>query len=717
MPDRPVGGLQSPPSNGSPGRASTWITAAAALGLAAAVLIAAAQPIFTEDAWWHLAMGRAYAQQGLRLDADPLLHTALAAPAPAAWLADLALFSVERVAGFQGLRVAHALCVVAIFAMAFACARAAGASRATAWLGVAVLAVLGAYRLFQLRPHLFSMFAALAMLWLLLARGEPPSWRRVGAAALLQALWVNVHAAFVLGPLLIAAALAGLLALQPWRAGERRADARRARRLLAAGAVAVLATLANPDLLGPWRPYFAAGVDSPSLEIVADEWSRLDLFAWPRPGFPPSPLAWLVIWSLLVATPLAIARGLRRRGSGAAAPDPALAAVGLLSLGLGWFAVRFVWMGFFALLPVAQGLRGAKPESTAFGGARAARAALAAALAAAFPWIGAWPMISQGVHPLTYARPYPAAKYHAHAVWFMRDTGLRGRLWNDYATGNFLGYWLAPGLLGFVNGSLNVPPEVMDARHRVRRLDPGWRDALERYGVDVFFGTGVPLLRVGRPDVATTAHLEGEPGWIPIFRNLRSAVYLRRDPRDAANLERVADYYAEAGVPFDRERGFDPKAAIDTAPQWAFAHGLIPGDYPQLIRTGRTFDPNQRNAARDRLAATYALLGLYRGALEIDDARLLSDPRALAPARRRLWLSMRMGDRAAVQAAADALAAIAEPYDTRSLGLVDAARRWAAASADEAAALAAALPLLSSGEARALLAQVAEAEARTDGPG
>ena len=33
--------------------------------------------------WWHLALGRAYAAQGPWLDADPLLYTATAAPAPA----------------------------------------------------------------------------------------------------------------------------------------------------------------------------------------------------------------------------------------------------------------------------------------------------------------------------------------------------------------------------------------------------------------------------------------------------------------------------------------------------------------------------------------------------------------------------------------------------------------------------------------------------------
>ena len=73
-------------------------------------------------------------------------------------------------------------------------------------------------------------------------------------------------------------------------------------------------------------------------------------------------------------------------------------------------------------------------------------------------------MISKGIHAEWYARPFAANKYHAHAVWFMRDAGLQGRLFNDYWMGNFLGYWLAPELPAFVNGSLNVPVDVMSAR-------------------------------------------------------------------------------------------------------------------------------------------------------------------------------------------------------------------------------------------------------------
>ena len=58
---------------------------------AALVLAAAGQPLFTDDAWWHLGLGRAFAAAGPWLSEDPLLFDAAAPPSPSAWLFDLAL--------------------------------------------------------------------------------------------------------------------------------------------------------------------------------------------------------------------------------------------------------------------------------------------------------------------------------------------------------------------------------------------------------------------------------------------------------------------------------------------------------------------------------------------------------------------------------------------------------------------------------------------------
>jgi hypothetical protein len=693
----------------------------AALAVSALVLLSAGQPLFTDDAWWHLSMGEAYAAHGPWLAADPTLHTAQGPPAPAAWLADLGLHGLERAFGFRGLRVAHALVVAAILGLAWSELRRASGSRLLASLGTGLFAALSAYRLFQLRPDLLTILATLLLFRLLLEEASPPSWWRVAGATLLLAGWANLHAGFVLGPVLLAAAVAGLLAAAALCPERREPDLARARRLGAALALGLVATLANPAGARPHRLYFAAGGETPALEIVADEWAPVRLLALPVANLPPTPLAWAAAWALLLATPCAVwlhARAVRHEkvsnpGDGV---DPALAALAAASLAGLLSAVRLAWLALVPLLVLGRAAR-ALGRGGSRGGAWAGAAA-ALLLVPGFLRFGDWPMISQGIHPAWYARPYPAVKHHAHAVWFLRDAALEGNLWNDYPAGNFLGYWLAPRLRVFVNGSLNVPQAVMDAHGAVlarRGAAPGesFLALLDRYRVDAFLGTGVPVLpRPGRPAAYTTGHLEGAAGWKLVFRNLQSAVYLRDDERNLPNLRRVADRYAREGIPFDPERGFQVERALREAPRFAVDHGLVPADFEALELAARSLDPDRRKAARERVAGLLALLGLYERAAALDRDRLREDPGSVSAARGLVWSLLHLRRAAESREAAERLAALAPADDALSRLLVEAARLCAELREEEAAALVARLPLLTRAQARSLLAGLREPEAR-----
>jgi hypothetical protein len=709
-------------------RASTWLAHGAALAVGALLLVSAGQPIFSEDTWWHLSMGEAYARAGPWLPSDPLLHTAKAPPAPAAWLFDLGLHAVQRALGFQGLRALHALLVAGILALAWRSLRRFGASPALASLGALAFGAISAYRLFQLRPHLLSIGLALVVLPLLLARREPPSWRRVALAAALFALWANLHGAFPVGLVLLGAGVGGLvLAAALASPPQRTRLAARAGRLAIALAACALATLLNPSGLHQLALYFVAGGETPALALVADEWAHVSLLAWPTPRVPPSPLSWVALWALLLGCVVATRRVMRLRaapGADHAALDPALPAdhaafdpallavtaaawVGLLS------AVRLLWLCIVPLWWLAATLRGA--------GVRAAVACAAIGVIAvpAFVAWGDWPMISRGLSLASYAQPYPANKLDGHAVWLLADSGLEGNLFNDYDQGNFLGYWLAPRLRVFLNGSLNVPPAVMQARKAVRRHRPADAGAesltalLDRYDVDVFLGSGLPVLPPpGRPDVHTTTHLEGEPGWILLFRNLRSAIYLRDVPRDRANLERVASYYARAGVPFDPARGFDPVAVIEAAPRWAFDHGLRPGTLPRIERAARGRAPEPRRAALERLGTFYAALGVYPRVVDVETRRLAVEPDAIPPRRRLLWSLLHLDRTAEALAAADALEARAAADDGLSRLLIAAARRCAVLPEPERAALVSLLPVFEPAELQRVLAGIRPAAPR-----
>ncbi len=720
----------------------------AVLCVAGLVLVSAGQPIFTDDLWWHLKLGEAYAAAGPWLPADPALFAAPGPPAPAAWLADTALYQLEQTFGFMGLRIAHVLFVAAILGLAWLSLRRASGSAWLASLGTIVFAAMSAYRLFQLRPHLFSILAALVLAMLLIQRDEPPGWRRIAAAVCLFAVWANVHAGFVVGPALLGAALGGALlaALQLRRDPVDSARSRtRAARLATALVLGLLATLANPSGFEPHLLYFSAGGSTPELGLVADEWTRLSLFDLPTPNLPPSPLAWALVWALVAATPAAVClqewrvrrqRARRRRGESArsgsgvefVAIDPALVAVALVSLALLLSAVRFLWLGIFPLLLLGRAARAlglTRGRSRRSLGWAAAVASLL--LVPAFVEFGDWPMISRAVHPTTYASPYLAPKYFAHAVWFLRDAELEGRLFNDYSHGSFLGYWLSPRMQVFVNGSLNVPKELMEARHAI----VGWErtrdgatplELLDRYRVDVFFGTGLPTTLVrNRPVPSTTTHLEHTPSWVLVFRNLRSAVYLRRHERNRSNLERVAAYYAARHVPFDPETGLDLERAIRAAPRWAAAQGVLPFDFQAANAARRSPDPELRRLARDRVAAVYTALGLHERAIAIDRSLLATEPASIPAARRLVWSLLHLRRFSEARDAAEELAARASEDDGLSAVIVDAARRadrrQGGLPADESAGvgdtpLLARLPVMTRLQARFLLTGVQEPEAR-----
>jgi len=692
------------------------------VGVGGALLVIAGAPLFTDDAWWHLALGRAYASQGPWLAADPLLYSASGPPAPAAWLADLGLFGVHQLAGFAGLRTLHALLVAAILALAWSLLRRAGGSRSLASLGTVVLIALAGYRLFQLRPHLLSMLAAFACYRLLQESGAPASRRRIAVGVAVFALWANLHGGFLLGPILLAAGLCGIGVGTTLRSADaRRRDRQTAGTLAVALVLGCAATLLNADGVGQHLAYFAAGATTPELGSVSDEWSRIDLFARPPTNLPPSETAWLLTWLLVVATPLAGLHTLWRwRRGETGGPPPALLGVAGAALLAMLLAVRFLWLALFPLLLIAAALRAAHPAPGRTLRSGLALAAAALLVGAGFFFCGDWQMIS-GPWPRSwgqYRQPYPSARYSGHAVGFLEDAGLSGNLFNEYVQGGYLGYRLAPRLKASINGSMNVPNEAVLAYAAIRqargtREDESFAEVLERMRIDVFLGNRRPQLeRTNRPSISTTAHPESTAGWLQVFRNLDSAVYLRDAPHNAENLERVARWYATQGVPYDRVRGFEPAAAIQAAGHWALRHGLVPVDLDQIQAARFGGPPNARLAATARLAALYATLGEYERALALDRELLAERPGNLAARRRVVWCLLRLDRPAQAHRAAVPLRRVAQA-DELSQRIAQAAKRSAhTPRRDMRAQTALLLPLFTASEARALVRRVLSAPPR-----
>lgn len=665
-----------------------YASLAACCGL---VLIAVGQPIFTDDLWWHLGLGAAYAEQGPWLDGDPLLFTATGAPSPTSWLADLAFFAGLQAAGFTGLRALHVGLVVAILALVWTSARRAGGSLRVASGVTTAVALLSSYRLFQLRPHLFTILAALLLYRILLRSDRPASAGRILAASLLLALWANLHAGFPLGLALIAASLLSLALAAPFRTPAARSrDLARARGLGVALTVGLIASLLNPSGHQAYLDSLAGGGAMMGQVSVVDEWRPTSLLTFPVANLPPSLLSWCLVWALLAGTALAVPPALRGWGnhggtSRRSEVDPVQLGLALGSMLLMLLAVRFLWLGVFPLLFLVGSFRGRPALRIAMPTpVRVVLALLPLLLVPAFLHYGGWPMISNAISGRweDYRPGYPTGKYSTHAAWLMADSGLEGNLFARYVEGGFLGYWLAPSIRTANNGSLNASPEAFQdflllRERRGSEAHPDFLELLDAWGFDLFLGSGLPVKgRANRPPAYTTLHLDGAHGWLPVFRNLRSALYLRNNPRNEENLRRIQTYYAEQRVPFDPQRGFDSARVIREAPEWAQRQGLLPSNYSLLLARASAA-PAQRAAALDRLAGLHLLLGLSAESREANEALLALSPRDPDALRRQLWLQLQAfpeGDTEELASLATRLVAVS-PVGRADRELVAVARR------------------------------------------
>jgi hypothetical protein len=653
----------------------------------------------TSDLWWHLKMGEAYATQGPWPAGDPLLHTAHdQAPVQHEWLFGVALHAVDRIFGFPGLRAAHVLAIVAILWLVHSIFRRESASWIDAGLATCVFVVLSWWRLYQIRPDLVSIPATFLVYRLLLEARTPPSWRRIGAFVALMVVWANAHSLFAIGLILPAIAVLGLaLRASMRRWSSSRGDSQEtasepevkfARRLTAALGLALFATLLNPRGIHQHLTFFTSSREA-AIWAISDEWTHFNPFVWAGYGDAVSLPAWWAANAVgacfLLAATLCLVRFLRRPSEeNRQASDPVLFGLGLASLAATLVSVRFLWMLGFPLLLLLRVRRLGLPSSPFVAVPFAwLLAGLSVLLAVAFPQIAGFRVRLEGLPssvPGYLSTHYNENKFFTNAVRFLEETGVEGNLFNVYPMGGFLGYWLAPRLRTFVDGRTeHYAIQVLDDYFMViamRGPGPGesFLDILERRGVDIFVGTGMPTPVAGKR--YTSAHLERAPGWILVSRSMRHGIYLRGNERNRENLRRITAYYQEQGVPFDPREGLDVSAVIRTRPDWAAAHGMVPENYLASLDERQSRSSTVRFRALQTLGVTYALVGAYSDQIEIDREAKTLRPRARQPRLRLVYGLLRLDRADEALAEARALYAI-DPRDSRSALFLKVAREYA----------------------------------------
>ncbi len=541
-------------------RAKQWLPAAA-VGFAAVFSL---RRLDDFDTWWHLAAGRWIYENGTVPGHDVLSYTVRDhAWTNLQWLYDLILFGLYSVGGADLLVLACAACFTGAAALLARNLRLSLGPVGAAVLLVWVLAAVN--ERFLIRPEM-ATFVLLQAVLLLLATMRENQGRFLWMLVPVMALWVNLHALFVLGAAVIVAAMcscvAASLPLLPrrWReASELEPQLRR--RLLLSGATALLATLANP--------YFVDGALFP-LELLTridgsnSVFQSIGEFRPPFSGYFPTfaigayqayffaGIAVVALAGLLEALPANPSGGPARASGGPARFNLGEVAVfvsfAYLSLlarrNAGIFVIAtapfvaccasVIWDRTRPLLPALLVRRAGLASALVFPPALLLMSCLVASN---------WWYVQRGESHASGFGVFEA-NFPLAAADFVRDNALPGRLYNDFTAGGYL-TWARPAGDGvYIDGRLEVYDQEFFTRYSRSLSDARTFEAeVDRLGIETVllfhrWGNRHPLIR----------WLARNPAWDLVFHDPVGVVFLKGE----GNQEALAR--ARQAFPAFRER-------------------------------------------------------------------------------------------------------------------------------------------------------------------
>ena len=494
-----------------PGRPPAAPSARAATG--ALLLFAAVAGLFkvkSYDVFWHLASGRWIVGHGGVPRTDPFRFTSHGTPwVDHEWLFQTLLYSVERLAGLNGLIVARAALAVTVAAILLVVLRRAGAPAAWAVFPVLV-AVLGFRPRLFLRPELATLLCLSLLLLLLEELRRAGGRRRHALAAGIVALavpWANAHPGALAAPIVAGAFLLGsrLPGGRPREWHRPTGDDARASSPIAwrpipwpwvfgLPALMTLALLATPNGWHILAVPTAIGSSLRGLNAVNPEWLPL----W-KPSIARASVYLFAAAAALVTLALVTLRRTRRLDPATGLAAAALAA--LASTSIRHQALFYVGAAVLAGECLADLARSRSPAAAL--SKNPARPRRTAHLATVLCLLAvAWALVppsrgplapNQGLyHPGFGLQPgrFPTGLADRVAEWTERlnrpaEPGEPlGPLYNNVAWGGYLLWRLYPPRQVFLDGRNEVDPELLRALDTARRSNDAWSSLMSRYGVD-----------------------------------------------------------------------------------------------------------------------------------------------------------------------------------------------------------------------------------------
>jgi len=452
----------------------------------------AARNVTDPDVWWHLKTGQYIAEHKNVPHTDPFSYTRAGKPwVTHEWLTELALYQIERSAGWGGLIVTFAAVLCGAFYLLYLrCGPAPYiAGVATLFAAWATMPVWG------VRPQVLSLL--LTSLWLLILERSERNPRLLWWTLPLTLLWVNLHAGFALGLALLALFLVG-----EWIERALGYSHHNSTHLRTAAFILLLDLVIVPLNPNGLRMF------SYPLETLRSAAMQNYIAEWASPNFHHAEyFPFLLI--VLAAFAILSWSGKRVR------PRDLLLLI--VSLYAGLCSIRMTPLFVLIALPlIAKRLgnwpRTASPQRRP----QASRSVFNAAIVLAM-------LMFTGIHIAQVIRRQPLAEaqsFPARAVAFLQSYPPSGPIFNDYDWGGYLIWKLYPSTRVFIDGRADLyGQQFFDQFADTYQLKDAWQQPLQHWHIDTVI---VP------PDSALATALRGSTGWIVSYEDSQAVILTSR---------------------------------------------------------------------------------------------------------------------------------------------------------------------------------------------
>jgi hypothetical protein len=448
----------------------------------------------------HIGHGNWMLQHHALISADPFSFTKGAQPFVGFEYGSQLIYAlVHQVAGLAGVAIFAGLLIATAYALLAKFLLSRGVDPLLTYLTTVAGAILGAVH-WAARPHLFTLVLVVVLLFMLEARGASDNGPMKGAAAgrpymalPLFAIWANLHGGWLFGLVLIGLWFAGRL-LDYLLKVDRAFQLSEMRRLAAMFGFGLLGTLINPHFLALHRHVFGFFGDTYILDHTHEFLS---------PDF--HGVVGKMFLTALLLTMAVLAMSRTRPSGPMLVVTLAMTAFTLnAQRNIQLFSVTVIPLlalhvdAAFRRLPDWRGIRGVFERDAKVGVTApyvVAMFLVFGALAAVRGQVGGVAVVPDSV----LTDDFPVA-----VVARARKAGLEGRIYNDFTWGGYIIYaW--PEQKVFIDGGTDFyGPDLMRTWQMIRDLQPGWRDSLAHFGVNLVL---MP------PDAAMVHELLRESGW------------------------------------------------------------------------------------------------------------------------------------------------------------------------------------------------------------